>query len=220
MRPPQWFFADEAFKCLDPQREFPAGKRAFGPNVPRPEPFQVCRQQVLGSVDDTEVFRPPTLDRGLRDSSAAFRDEVERLDHHALASTGSHLRPPRDCIGGAPLVSKIDDLKRCGKEDLGIRSAELSYYLHMPGMGFIRVDRAFACENMERSQLEIAEGAYRPAILPVGACVMIDRIKPRSCVGRQSFQAGDAAHCLRDYVALCFEGMGTSIAHRRILLLE
>src|SRR5260370_16443660 len=90
----------------------------------------------------------------------------------------------------------------------------------MPGMGFIRVDRAFGRQDMEWGQLEIAEGIYRPAILPVGAGVTVDRIEPRRSAARQRFQAGDTQQCLPHYAALCLDGMEASIAHPPLFLLH
>jgi hypothetical protein len=55
------------------------------------------------------------------------------------------------------LVVKIDDLKRRGQQDLGICRAKPSDRRHMPGVGFIGVNRALARQNMEGGKLETAK---------------------------------------------------------------
>lgn len=66
MRPAQRFFADEPLQRLNPEREFTAGERPLRANSPGTPPFEILRQQILGTIDDAQVFWPSALDRRLR----------------------------------------------------------------------------------------------------------------------------------------------------------
>jgi hypothetical protein len=69
----------------------------------------ISRAEVLGSIDDPQVFRSAALDGRLRQSAPSARDEVRWLYYHPFTASGKPFPPscsffPCLCVGNIYLL--------------------------------------------------------------------------------------------------------------------
>ncbi len=63
----------------------------------------------------------------------------------------------------------------------------------------------------EGCKFEIGQRLDRPAILSIGLRIVLDRVGPFGCLGRERFHAGNAQHGLREEVALRAQGTDAAL---------
>jgi hypothetical protein len=90
----QRFTGNEAFQGFDTEGELTLGEGSLLAQAPLAKPIEVAGHQVLGAVDDAEVFRPPTFDPRLDQSTLTGDDRLDGFDDHALATGIDEMLPP------------------------------------------------------------------------------------------------------------------------------
>ena len=124
--------ADEPLQALDSKGELAERQGALAGQAARTEPLQVFGGGVVRAVDDPQVLPPPALDGGLHQAARAARDEVQRLDHHALAAPARQFLPPGDALGHAGGVRDGNDLVRRREQQAVARRAQAGEGVHVP----------------------------------------------------------------------------------------
>ena len=84
-------------------------------------------------------------------------------DHSLRAPFGVGLPPPGRVVHLAGVV-EVDGAVLRGGED-GVVPRQPGGDFHVPRMGLVAVHFSFAGQEMERSQGEVFDGVYRPAIV-------------------------------------------------------
>ena len=105
------------------------------------QPLEVLGRRVLGTVDDAEVLAAAALHGRLHQAAPAARDEVERLDDHALAAA-SRSAPPTTRSPAASLAASVRSTIREGvaSSRLGVSRGKLRESLHVPDVILVDVD--------------------------------------------------------------------------------
>src|SRR5947208_17193938 len=94
MNAAQWLASYEPFQRFDTQRKLASRQRALPRKAARTQSWQLIVGRVFRAIDDPQVLTPTTLDRRLQQPLRTSRDEVERLDYHALPALPGQLLPP------------------------------------------------------------------------------------------------------------------------------
>lgn len=71
----EWLFTNEPFQRFDSESELTRSGRGLGAESGRAKPLQILWKQILRTVDNSQVL-----------GTAAFGDEIKRLNDHALVS--------------------------------------------------------------------------------------------------------------------------------------
>src|SRR5215468_2306802 len=149
--PEQRLAAGEPLQRLGAERELAGRQRPLAGQVAIPEPVEVGRDGVLGTVDDPQVLGPAALHPRLGDAMPTTGNGGERLGHHPLPAGPGDLFPP----GGHGLVGT--GFGQVGHDVAGRHEDRIGHRqpfccLHMPGVLPGQAGSRRAGQDLKRSQ--------------------------------------------------------------------
>src|SRR5215468_3338275 len=155
--PEQRLAAGEPLQRLHPQRELAGRQRALPGQVAVPEPVEVGRDRVLGTVDDPQVLGATALHPRLGDATPPAGHRGDRLGHHSLPASPGDLFPP----GGHGLVGTgFGEVSHdvAGRHEDRIGRRQPFCCLHVPGVLPGQAGSCRAGQDLEGSQSQVVEG--------------------------------------------------------------
>ena len=94
-------------------------------------------------------------------------NKVERLYHHAFATSSSQLLPPGYALSNTLIIGNINEQIRCCQQHLFVSTTDLSQCVHMPAMVFVSIHMSLGSQNMERSQFQIGHRLNGPTVVTI-----------------------------------------------------
>jgi len=165
---------DKTMEGFKAKREFAEGERLFSFETALFEAGEVSLFEIIGAVDDAEVFSSPALHGGLNEPPRTLDEEVLGLHDHALAPVRGEFFPPMDGLVHRHEVVEIDDLGSGGLKEGWVYFRETRVEVHVPGVGLFGVDLRFRREEVEGSDLVVVNRRRFPAIGAIGFAELTD----------------------------------------------
>src|SRR6266568_2585705 len=163
----QRFASDEPLQTLNAQRKFPQGERSLGREATIPQPLEVFRREIVGTVNQPEVFRTATLHGWLQQATPARSDEGQWLDDHAFSAPPHEIGPPLNRVIHFALSAEVDDAVWRREQNVRSLVADLTQHVHVPRMVTINVNGTLRRHDVKRCKADVLNSAHWPAVATV-----------------------------------------------------
>src|SRR5205814_10622028 len=105
-------------------------------------------------------------------------NEVQRLYDHAFTTMTSQLFPPTSGLFNAGCVGHVYLSVRRGEQETIAGLANLCQLFHVPHVIALNVNLSFRSKQVERCELQIADGLNQPAVAPIRIDIKLRGFEP------------------------------------------